>query len=106
MKPMSRRAFVTRGAACWTLAGAIIPIAAAAAAHVAEDDETAVALGYRHDTRQVDAKKFARHAADQRCGNCSFFQGGPQDEWGGCAMFGRKHVAAAGWCTAWNKLPG
>lgn len=102
----TRRIFITRSIAggCAVLA---VPLATQAAPQrVEESDETAMALGYKHDTRKVDAQRFPKHAAAQNCGNCSFFQGGPADAWGGCAMFGRKHIAAAGWCNAWAKKPG
>ena len=75
-------------------------------AHVGEADEQAVALGYRADTTQVEAKKYPKHNAVQRCSNCSFWQGKPDDAWAGCAMFGRKHIANAGWCQVWAKAPG
>ena len=74
-------------------------------AHVDDADEQAVALGYKHDTKQVDAKKYPKHEVTQHCGNCSFFQGKAGDAWAGCAMFGRKHIAAGGWCSAWAKAP-
>ncbi|MDC8787160.1 high-potential iron-sulfur protein [Paucibacter sp. hw1] len=75
-------------------------------AHVSEADETAQALAYRQDSSKVDSKKFPHHAAMQRCSNCSFWQGKPDDAWAGCAMFGRKHIAHTGWCQAWTPLPG
>jgi hypothetical protein len=34
------------------------------------------------------------------------WQGAAADPWAGCAMFGRKHIAAQGWCLAWAKKPG
>ena len=70
---------------------------------VDEADESAVALGYRHDTRQVDAKKYPAHQPEQKCVNCQFWQGAATDAWAGCSMFGRKQVANAGWCVAWKK---
>ena len=79
--------------------------AQAAPAHVEEADEQAAALGYRHDTALVDAKKYPKHDKTQHCANCSFWQGKPADDWAGCAMFGRKHIANAGWCQAWAKVP-
>ena len=106
MKSTTRRIFITRSIAgsCAVLAA---PLAAQAApAHVEETDETATALGYKHDTNKVDQQRFPKHSAAQTCSNCSFFQGGASDPWGGCAMFGRKHIAAAGWCSAWAKKPG
>ena len=106
MKSTTRRIFITRSIAssCAVLAA---PLAAQAApARVEEADETATALGYKHDTNKVDRQRFPKHTAAQTCANCSFFQGGASDPWGGCAMFGRKHIAAAGWCSAWAKKPG
>jgi len=97
----SRRIFIAR-----TLAGGCglaLATGARAATHVDEADEAAVALGYRHDTRQVDAAKYPRHTPQQRCAECAFWQGAPSDDWAGCAMFGRKQVAAGAWCSAWAK---
>jgi len=101
----SRRVFLLRsaGAGCAALAA---PGLALGAAHVEEGDEAALALGYRHDSQQVDAARFPKHEPAQRCANCAFFQGAPADEWAGCAMFGRKQVAGRGWCGAWATKPG
>jgi hypothetical protein len=71
---------------------------------VEEADENAAALGYKHDTSKVDAKKYPAHKADQKCSNCQFWQGAAADAWGGCSMFGRKHIAAGGWCMAYKKV--
>ena len=40
-----------------------------------EKDPQAVALGYVADTKKADAKKYPKHAADQKCTNCALFQG-------------------------------
>jgi len=105
VKDSTRRIFITR-----TVAGACAAFAApatlAAPSRVEETDETATALGYKHDTKQVDKQRYPKHSATQSCANCSFFQGAAADEWSGCAMFGRKHIAASGWCNAWAKKPG
>lgn len=101
-----RRVFMLGVVAAGGVAIAGRAMAQATPAHVDEADEQAIALGYRHDTTKVDAKKYPQHAAAQHCANCSFWQGGPTDPWAGCAMFGRKHIANAGWCTAWAKKPG
>lgn len=101
MHQASRRRFI----------GGFIAVAAPCASHaqagtpVDEASEQAVALGYKHDTTKVDAKKYPKHTAAQRCDNCSFWQGAPKDAWAGCAMFGRKHIAGPGWCLAWAKAP-
>ncbi len=107
MTDNSRRVFMMRTlAAGCAFAAATVPSLALAAAHVEETDETAVALGYRHDTHLVDAKKYPNHTPQQQCSGCAFFQGAPTDEWSGCAMFGRKQIQATGWCSAWAKKPG
>jgi hypothetical protein len=106
MTHTTRRIFIRRTFA-GTCAVLAVPLAARAApSRVDEADETAQALGYRHDTNKVDARRYPNHSASQRCSNCSFYQGAASDEWGGCAMFGRKHIAGAGWCSAWAKKPG
>lgn len=89
-----------------TLAAGGLGAAAGAQAQsrVDEADETAVALGYRHDTAKVDGQKYPTHKPDQKCSNCQFWQGSATDAWAGCSMFGRKQIAAAGWCQAWKKV--
>jgi hypothetical protein len=104
---LARRVFLLRAATaggCAALLATAPP--ARAATHVDENDETAAALGYRHDARQVDTMKFPKYQPGETCLGCSFFQGAPADEWAGCAMFGRKQINAAGWCNAWAKKPG
>lgn len=98
----NRRVFMLRVAAAGTVLGAAS--GARAQAKVDEADETAVALGYKHDTTKVDAKKYPAHSADQKCHNCQFWQGSQTDAWAGCAMFGRKQIATNGWCSAWRKV--
>ena len=107
MNHTTRRIFIARSLAggC-AAAGLGLATPARAAAHVEETDETAVALGYHHDTKLTDAKKYPSHTAQQHCAECAFWQAGPADAWGGCAMFGRKQVAATGWCSAYSKKPG
>jgi High potential iron-sulfur protein len=102
----SRRRVVGTLIAAGALAGVTSRSVAQAGAHVAETDEQAVALGYKEDSKKVDAAKYPKHAPSQRCSNCSFWQGKPDEAWAGCAMFGRKHVANAGWCQVWAKMPG
>ena len=105
MKDTTRRIFITRTVTGGLSALAFPAVTQAAPARVEESDETAQALGYRHDTNKVDKKRFPKHSAAQVCTNCSFFQGSASDEWGGCAMFGRKQIAGPGWCSAWAAKP-
>jgi hypothetical protein len=106
VKDSTRRIFIARTLAGGCAALALPALVQAAPSHVEESDETAMALGYKHDTKQVDKQRFPKHSPAQNCANCAFFQGSATDEWGGCAMFGRKQVAATGWCSAWAKKPG
>lgn len=99
-QPPARRHFIIQLAAC---GAALHAGRARAQARVDEDSETAVSLGYKHDTAQVDAKKYPQHKPEQKCLNCSFWQGAQTDAWAGCSMFGRKQIAAGGWCVAWRK---
>jgi len=97
-----RRVFLMQLAA----GGATLTASAAlhAQTKVDEADEGAVALGYKHDSSKVDAKKYAQHKPEQKCSNCQFWQGAATDSWAGCSMFGRKQIASAGWCLAYKKI--
>lgn len=97
----SRRVFMLHAA---TAATVLAAGSAQAQTKVEETDENAVALGYKHDTAKVDGKKYPAHKADQKCNNCQFWQGNASDAWAGCSMFGRKHIAAQGWCLAYKKV--
>ena len=102
MSHTNRRVFLMQVAAC----GSVLTAASAAqaqAAKVDEKDPQAVALGYVADTAKADTKKFPKHSKDQKCSNCALFQGKAADASGGCPLFGTKHVAAGGWCSAWAK---
>ena len=105
MKDTTRRIFIIRTMAGGSAVLTLPELVRAAPPRVEESDPTAQALGYLHDTSKVDKKRFPKHSPAQRCTNCSFFQGSATDEWGGCAMFGRKQIAGPGWCNAWAAKP-
>lgn len=77
--------------------------AMAQGAMVLETDAQATALGYKADTKKVDAKKYPNHTAAQNCSNCALYQGKATDKAGGCPLFAGKQVAGAGWCSAYAK---
>jgi hypothetical protein len=77
--------------------------AGAQPAKVDEKDPQAVALGYVQDTAKADAKKYPKHAADQKCSTCALYQGKAGDATGACPLFAGKVVSAGGWCSAWAK---
>ena len=98
---LPRRSFLIQaGATC----GALAVGTAHAQTKVDEASEGAVALGYLHDSAKIDGKKYPQHRPEQKCNNCQFWQGAATDGWAGCAMFGRKQIAAAGWCMAYKKI--
>ena len=72
-------------------------------AMVVETDPQATALGYKADTKKVDAKKYPNHAATQNCTNCALYQGKATDKAAGCPLFAGKQVAGTGWCSAYAK---
>ena len=69
--------------------------------HLSEDDPTAKAMKYTHDTSTVDASTRANKAADQRCSNCALVQGEDGETWRPCQIFPGKLVNADGWCAVW-----
>jgi High potential iron-sulfur protein len=94
---MTRRALVRGG----LITGALIPVSGLLMSRMAisdpaaldASDPTAKALGYVTQSAK----------ADQKCGNCSQFQGKAGDSQGGCTIFPGKTVVAAGWCMSWVK---
>lgn len=106
MSNSSRRHFVLQLVAAGAAGVGLDARAQGAGPKLSESDPQAVALGYKEDSTQVDAKKYPKHASTQTCANCQLFQGKPTDATGGCALFPGKQVAAAGWCSAWNKKAG
>ncbi|MCB1624798.1 MAG: high-potential iron-sulfur protein [Pseudomonadales bacterium] len=74
--------------------------------HLEEDNATAKALGYHHDSKAVDPKKFPTHKPEQFCHNCQLVQGKDGEQWRGCTLFPKKLVNADGWCRSWVKKAG
>jgi hypothetical protein len=97
----SRRVFFARIAAA---SGAIAVFGSRAQqGMVAETDAQAAALGYVTDTNKADKKKYPKHAATQKCNNCTLYTAKPTDATGPCTLFAGKQVAGNGWCSAWVK---
>ncbi len=101
MKSANRRVFMMQVA----LGGTALAAASSASAQamVNEKDAQAVSLGYAADTTKVDAKKFPKHAAAQKCSNCQLYTGAAGSKAGPCSIFPGKQVAANGWCSAYVK---
>ena len=65
------------------------------------ENAQAKALGYKHDTNEVDNAAYPTHDVSQHCANCQLAQGAGEGDWIGCALFPGKQVASGGWCSAW-----
>ena len=87
MKQTNRRVFMMQVALGST---ALAAQQAMAQAMVNEKDPQSAALGYAADTTKVDAKKFPKHAAAQKCNNCALYQGKATDPAGGCPLIYRQ----------------
>lgn len=70
---------------------------------LAEANPQAQALGYKNDTKTVDAGRYPNHAPDQACANCALYSGQAGQEWGPCGIFPGNQVNANGWCSAYNR---
>ena len=77
----SRRVFIAQVMAGGTAVVTLGPHAQAAPM-VDEKDAQASALGYVADTTKADAKKFPKHAKDQKCSNCQLYTGKAGDKSG------------------------
>jgi High potential iron-sulfur protein len=71
-----------------------------------EKDPLAVAMGYVHDAKKVDANKTPQYKPNSTCANCSQLTGKEGDEWRPCNIFPGKVVNAKGWCKVWVPRPG
>lgn len=98
----TRRQFLTGLLA--VAATSTLPVAAADAPPLTEDDPTAKALGY-----VLNAAKAGNDPAFKKgstCGNCVLYV--TAQEKGGhapCGAFGGKLVGRGGWCKAWAAKP-
>ena len=100
MKKLNRRQFLGRSAAVAAASPTFLlfsRIAASAdAPRLDPSDPQASALSYAHESPKVD----------NVCANCQLYTGAADSEWGPCAIFPGKQVAAGGWCSAWVKQAG
>jgi hypothetical protein len=101
MNPSTRRIFMMQ-----VIAGAATVAsnpAAAAAKKLEEADPKAVSLGYKMDSAQVDQKRFPKHTAAEKCGNCMAFLGKPGDSFAECDLLTERMVSITGWCSSYVK---
>jgi hypothetical protein len=104
MKPeqKQRRIFIaavvsgSAGLACGSAAASSIR-------RVEESEPKATSLGYRHDSNQVDKRRFPKHKAGERCNNCMAWLGTPTEAWAECDLMADRLVAGPGWCSSYVK---
>jgi high potential iron-sulfur protein len=96
------------GLAALPAAGLIREAAAQGATppHLDEKDSLAVAMGYVHDVKKVDATKNPQFKPGAKCANCLQLTGKEGDAWRPCNIFPGKLVNANGWCRVWVQKPG
>ena len=71
--------------------------------HLTDSNPAAASLEYTEDTNNVDARKFPKHSAEQRCANCKYFEiaaatGGP---YAPCRLYPGNAVNVNGWCAGY-----
>ncbi len=103
MHTTNRRVFMMQVVAGSSALAVTQAMAQATGPKVDEKDPQAAALGYVADTTKVDAKKFPKHTAEQKCSNCQLYTGKPKEPTGPCPLFPAKQVTANGWCSAYVK---
>ena len=86
-----------------------VPLFAQSLPKLDERDPSAIALGFKHDVASIDSMAFPRRSLEtggetQFCNNCALYTV-DDEEWGVCALFPGKSVAAKGWCNAWSPKP-
>ena len=96
-----RRVFICRAAAM--AAGAAWGRSAMADwPMLAENEASAVALGYRADASQVDRKQYPGYAPGDCCSGCTIYETQVGESSGLCPAFPNRRVAAGGWCRAFS----
>jgi High potential iron-sulfur protein len=98
MSQNNRRVFMMQIAAAST--AMVTGTARAEAKKLEESEPQAIALGYKDDSRNVDAKRFPKHAASQSCANCTIWIG-KEGTGGKCHVFGSRLLSGTGWCSQW-----
>jgi hypothetical protein len=71
---------------------------------IEESEAKATSLGYRHDSAQVDAKRFPKHTPAEKCSGCMAWLGKPADAWAECDLMADRLVSNTGWCSSYVKL--
>lgn len=100
MNTTNRRTFVMLAVAA---GGGLACGRAMAIQKIEESEPKAVSLGYKHDSTHVDAKRFPKHTAGEKCNNCMAWLGKSADPWAECDLTADRLVSNTGWCSSYVK---
>jgi hypothetical protein len=78
--------------------------AQAAPKKIEEGEPKAITLGYKHESANVDNKRFPKHTPGEKCNNCMAWLGKPADGWAECDLLADRLVAVGGWCSSYVKV--
>ena len=77
-----------------------------AAEKIAEDDPTAIALGYVHNANDSrEPQRMTSFGMTQFCDNCMLYEFTNVDGVSTCSIVPSSLVAAKGWCKVWMPQP-
>jgi hypothetical protein len=82
------------------------PASADALPMLAENNPTAVSLGYVAVASRVDRTRYTQYQPGQQCSNCALYQGAATAPAAACPLFAGHRVAAEGWCSAYARRAG
>jgi hypothetical protein len=69
--------------------------------HLTDANPAAASLSYTENADSVDARKFPKHQASQRCATCKYFQTGTGSVYAPCRLYPGNAVNANGWCAGY-----
>ena len=72
--------------------------------HLTDTNPAAASLSYTENADTVDARKYPKHQASQRCANCRYFQTGTGTLYAPCRLYPGNAVSANGWCAGYVQV--
>jgi hypothetical protein len=98
--------FLSNGNVSMMSAWAGLPAVPAGQKSIPETDAVAQALGYKHDIKDIDYKRYPQRKRPEQkanfCNNCALYTA-VDGNWGKCQMLQAGLVHAKGWCGSWSK---
>ncbi len=83
-----------------------LPATPAGKTAISETDAVAQALGYKHNVKDLDYKRYPQRKKPEMknafCDNCALYTVEDKN-WGKCQMLQAGLVSSKGWCGSWSK---